>query len=467
MSPARAFLLLSCLAATLFVAACGDDATQPETGPGTLEGVVTAWTSEDPLAGVAVLLLTDAMEVVRVAVTDAGGRFGFSDLPAGSYLVYPFDEDHLVVEWHDARVQVRAGNPATADLVMAPSDHAEPYTYRIAGRITDADTGEPVAGAWIMPIGYGEAGNSVRYLLNNTSLIAAVSDADGRYSLPAWPVRDGWPDGEVMGIGPVSCAAGGFRPRTFVGAGPASAFEPYLQGGLLPAPADSVLVLDIQLARVPAGGLPADQVGAVRGRVVHQGMPRAGVMVTTTLTTLAAPDTIHAPDKVAVSGGSLASGDDGAFEIELEPGFYALRAGLLPDDGWCRDWGPGMIEIVAGQTLEVGDVTVGKALRPVFPARGEVVSHPLNLLSWSSFPGADRYEVELVADGFPLYQTATTDTFLTPDPDLFPEAVTVDCIWTVKARIQYEPPDYTTVSWFEVPASFTVEGSTLLTGTSP
>jgi len=181
-------------------------------------------------------------------------------------------------------------------------------------------------------------------------------------------------------------------------------------------------------------------------------------MVTTTLTTLAQPDTIHAPDKVAVSGGSMSSGDDGTFAIHLEPGHYALRAGLLPDDGWCRDGGPGMIEIVAGQTLEVGDVGVGRAVMPVSPARGGVVAYPLNMLSWTSVFGAERYEVELYAEGLPVFETVTTDTFLALDQDIYPLPGAVDYSWKVYAGKMDEPPFFTRISWFEVPQTFTVEG---------
>jgi hypothetical protein len=219
-----------------------------------------------------------------------------------------------------------------------------------------------------------------------------------------------------------------------------------------------VLVLDIQLVRIPAGGLPAEQTGTVRGRVVHQGAPRAGVMVTTTLTTLAAPDTVHAPDKVAVPGGSVASGADGTFAIRLEPGHYALRAGLLPDDGWCRDGGPGMIEILAGQTLEVGDVTVGRAVMPVSPARGDVVSYPLAMLAWTSVPGAERYEVELYAAGLPVFAATVTDTFLALDQGIYPSSGAVDYSWKVYAGRMVEPPGFTRIAWFEVPQAFRVEG---------
>ncbi len=309
-----------------------------------------------------------------------------------------------------------------------------------------------------MPIGYGEMGNSVRYLMNNSGLIVAITDANGQYSLPKWPVQEYWPDGPVIGLGPVSCAASGYRPRTFVGSGPSSAHEDYLQGGLLPAPADSILVLDIALVPIPEGGLPVNELGTLRGRIVHLGLPQAGVMVTTTLTTLAEPDTIYAEDKVAVSGSSMNSLADGTFELNLEPGHYAFRAGLLPDDGWCRSGGPGMFEIVAGQTLELGDIGVWSAVRPVSPARGETVSYPLTMLSWSSVAEAERYEIEVMSDIGTFYMsTATSDTFYVLEGKSMLPLGTGVFSWRVHALKQIEAPDYTRIAWFEVASAFTVE----------
>ncbi|MCP4571124.1 MAG: hypothetical protein GY838_02105 [bacterium] len=455
----RRVLISTALTLAVLIAACSDDTTSPEATTGALAGAVTDMLTDQPVVGATVLVATDEIGIVGVAETGVDGRYALAELPAGALLVYALDEHFKLVESHEARVQVRGGKTVTADLLMVSSDATDPLTYRIAGQVTDADTGAPVAGAWIVPIGYGEMGNSVRYLTNNSGLIVAVSDADGSYSLPTWPVREFYPDGPVIGLGPVSCAAPGYRPRTFVGAGPSSAHEAWLQGGLLPAPADSVLVLDVALAPIPAGGLAANEVGTLRGRIVHEGSPREGVMVTTTLTTLAAPDTIYGADKVAVSGGSMRSRADGTFELDLEPGHYGLRAGLLPDDGWCREGGPGMIEIVAGQTLDVGDVGVWPAVRPVSPARGAEVAYPLTMLSWTSVPGAERYEVELSSDWGIVFSVATTDTFHVLDDASKLAPGTHRYSWRVYASLQFEPPFYTRIAWFEVPAVFTVTGA--------
>src|ERR1035438_8067423 len=57
-------------------------------GTGSIEGIVSDATSHAPLRKVQVTL-TGAIAVALNAVTDAGGRFAFRELAAGSYWVLP------------------------------------------------------------------------------------------------------------------------------------------------------------------------------------------------------------------------------------------------------------------------------------------------------------------------------------------------------------------------------------------
>lgn len=453
----RLLIVLLGVTVVLWLASCGDDSTTPEATTGSLMGTITDTENDGPVVGAAVLVVTDEFAVVQVVATDAAGAFAMSDLPNGSYLIYALDENFLLVEWHEARIRITNGHTTEADLLMVPSDHTELLTYRIEGRVTDADTGAPLMGAWVLPIGYGEAGNSVRYLTNNSGLVAAVSGADGRYSLPKWPIRNDYPDGPVLGLGAVSCAAGGFRPRTFVGTVPSSPDMEWLETGWLPAPADSVLVLDIALEAIPAGGLPASETGTIRGRIVHDSVPQAEVMVTATLTILADLDTIPDPEKIAVPGGSMLSRADGTFDLHLEPGWYAVRPGMMPDDGW-RPGATPMMEVVAGQTIEYGDLGVTPAILPVSPERGAVVPYPLTTLIWTSVPRAERYQIEIQSDRGYYFATATTDTFYGFFEPSGIEPGSAIYRWEVHAMMLMDPPFYTRINSFEVPATFTVTG---------
>jgi hypothetical protein len=442
--------------ALLLVASCGDDSTTtPEATFGDLRGTVLEADTSLPVEGTVVLLVTDEFAIVQATRSDAGGEFRFREMPPGPYLIYALDENHLLVDWHQARVRITRGETTNVDLSMVPSDHAIPLTYRIEGRVTNAATGDPVTGAWVMPVGYGEAGNSVRYLTNNSGLVAGVSGPDGSYSLPVWPIQVGYPAGPVVGLGPVSSSAAGYRPRTFVGTVPSSPDVPWLQTGWLPAPADSVLVLDIALEPIPEGGLPVSATGTLSGRVISGGVPQAEVMVMATLTILAEQDTVPDPVKTVVPGGSMWSRADGSFDLIVEPGWYAVRPGLLPDDGW-RPGGSPMVEVLAGQTVALGDMQIVPAVLPVFPQRGAEETYPMRTLTWTSVPGAERYAIEIVS-GSDYYFTATTPDTVYAIPTMFSlEPGSSVYRWEVRAQLRIESPFYTTINQFEVPATFTV-----------
>jgi len=395
--------------------------------------------------------------MVQVSRVDSDGAFSFDNVPAGSLLLYAFAHNYRMSDASNSRVILQGGQDWTAAVRMM-EDEIEMYDHRIQGRVTDATTGAPVAGAWIAATSLAEAGNSVRYLVENTGTTLTVSDENGYYSMQAYGVPEYW-EGPIIGLSPISCARNGYRSRTYAGEGPDFAYEDYLPGGLLPAPADSVLVLDISLEPVPVGGLPAAAVGTVRGIVLHDGQPQEGVMVNLTLMALADRDTVFDPaDKVAVDGGFVLSGEDGSYEFKVEPGFYAIRAGLLPDDGWCRASGTlPDLEVVAGEVTEIGPLSMGRAIKPLSPLPGAVVSGQQIRLSWTSVAGAEYYRISGSINTTYSYDLGTTNEseFNWTAPALDPGQPhlvrwKVFAIHTVEEMTQ-------NISWFETPATFTIE----------
>jgi hypothetical protein len=454
--PHRGFFLLAA-ALLLALSACSDNSTAPpgET-TGTVAGLVTRIDNDQPLPGTTVVLTTDEFVVLRAAKVDQHGAFSFGDVPAGSLLLYAINEDFKMAEPSASRINLRGGQTWTAKLLMM--EYGDPNLhYRIKGRVTDATTGVPLDGVWIANTGLGEAGNSVRYLMNNSGITIAVSDEEGLYSLPMYGVEEFW-GGPVIGLGPISCGREGYRSRTFAGEGPDFSHE--LPGGLLPAPADSVLVLDIALEPIPADGLPSGATGTVRGIVVHDGRPQGGVMVTMTLMALAERDTVFDPAaKVAFHGGSVRSGEDGSFEFKVEPGFYGLRAGLPPDDGWCRDTGLSNLEVVAGEVADVGDITVGAAIAPLSPAPGTKVTSQSLKLSWTPITGAETYEVTASINSFSssgFFVGTTTEPELLWQLTMPSPGETNFVRWRVFATRTVEGRSRVRFSWFEVPATFTI-----------
>ena len=450
------FLFLLCALLSLTGCSDDDDPVATETGA-TLTGTVTDRDSGDVLAAATVVLLNDDFSTYAVRDPDAVGAFRFADVPAGSYLLYVLLADYMMADASQTLVDLDAGKSFAVDVLMLHNPE-EMLDFAITGTVTDATTGEPVGGAWIAATGLAEAGNTVRYLTNNSGTTLTVSGEDGFYRLPAFPVRDNGGMGDIIGLAPISLGRNGYRPRTFVGEGEGVCHEWYLTGGLLPAPADSVLELDIALEPVPDGGVPATELGALTGRVVSDDdVPQAGVWVNVTLMELADPDTIPVPDKVSVDGGWVVSGADGTFAMQLEPGTYALRAGLLPDDGWAWAGGITALEIVAGETCEGGDIYVGQAIEPLTPVPGSVLTDPTPTLSWTAAEGADSYRVTYQMDGRTWVEIGNTSDTSLKWPFDDPGDVEQDCFrWKVQARRDYDGM-MMTFTMFEVPATFTIQ----------
>lgn len=467
MSVPRTFLFI--LAAVLFVfAGCSDDGTTPKPeAVGSVSGVIADLETGLPLADVSVVLIGNDFTVYGAKKVGSDGAFSFTGLKAGSMLLYALKADFKMAEPRVSRIDLAAGQNWLGSVEMI-SDPQMLYDYRINGQVTDSETGQPIGGVWIAACGLGEAGNSIRYLTQNTGTTLTVSDQDGYYSLPAYGVPENG-DGPVIGLSPISCGRSGYRPRTFAGEGPDFAYEDYLPGGLLPAPADSTLELDIVLVPLTATDPAPGETGFVTGRIVSDGEPQAGVMVSVSLMALADRDTVFAPpEKVAVDGGFVLSRADGTFELELEPGFYGMRAGQLPDDGWLGD-GPPDLEVVAGQVNALGDISLKRAIAPEFPAPGAVVTGTPGFLRWSAIEGADHYRVRTdfipVNSSTPFKSVVSTDLVKSADPEIAWPYPVLDSgekylvRWYVYAE-QIIDVDYTvTISWFEVPGTFVLESS--------
>jgi hypothetical protein len=435
--------------------ACSETTT-PSADTGTVAGFTALLLGGELPSGVTVVLMTDSYEVIRVTRVEADGVFEFTEVPAGALRLYVLHEHYVLAEPSRSRIDVPAGGTLNTGLMLIRNAQ-ENYDYRITGHVTNADTGLPVLGVWVAPVGLGEAGNSIRYLLENGGVAITVTDETGYYSLARAGAREG-DFSPVEGLGPISCGREGYLSRTFAGEGPDYNHEPWMPGGLLPTPPDSNLVIDIALVPVPADGLPGT--GTVRGVIVHDGEQQAGVQVTMTLMALADRDTVFDPtNKVVSHESTVLSGDDGSFEFNMLPGFYALRAGLLPDDGWT--WGGGLpdLEVVAGEILDVSEISVNKAISPVSPYEGEIVTGAMPTLSWTPYPGADSYRVILGVDSYRMStQGTTSETHFDLSGILSQKEEARIVRWKVFVLRELEPGYVATVSQFELPATFKLEG---------
>jgi uncharacterized GH25 family protein len=126
-----------------------------------------------PVAGITVGAHSQTDVLAPNAITDEAGRFELGQLPAGTYAVTAVSSDEYIARpvreitlatgEHRAHVQID---------VLAPAV--------IEGRLTDADSGDPVEGARV------EASDQ-SWTITPEARRLATSDADGRYSLRVLP----------------------------------------------------------------------------------------------------------------------------------------------------------------------------------------------------------------------------------------------------------------------------------------
>ncbi len=151
-------------------------------GPGvaaaaTIEGTVTAEEGGAPIAGISACRLSGVGEEGCV-LTDAAGHYAMTGLPAGTYyLSFSGDAgnlDFVTEQWNDKREE--RGDPIVvgASETRAGIDAALAEGATIAGRVTDAATGLPVAGFPVCAFATTPKGENGR---------CSRTDAEGNYSL--------------------------------------------------------------------------------------------------------------------------------------------------------------------------------------------------------------------------------------------------------------------------------------------
>jgi hypothetical protein len=410
---------VAALAAGLAGAGCvADGPGRPETG--SVTGIIINLADGAPVTGALVVLFNPATNAPGAlpAVTGRDGRYRIDAISPGWYYLVTWAGDRLAYEPAAGAFIVHPGATATHDVLVAPLPHAVGEDGRpVSGRVEDAVTGEPLAGASVS-IGSTDAG-----LLFSGAGVPweATTDARGAFLLTLVPVaRDEWFN--PVGILPVIAAAEGYLPGGTGSTG---------RGEWLPLPpaGDTVQVV-IRLA-------PGRGAASVRGRFVHDGRPVAGVPVALAMVDTAAGvagpparSAPLAPDRLApralVPGLLDLSDPGGDFEIRnVPPGRYFLHAAYLPDDGWvylAPEW-PGEAKpfTVSGKDVDLGERSVIPGIPVVSPPPGGWVDTGHPWLRWRRVAEADTYMVTWSrANHFWLTEgTATTDTAFQVPPGLW------------------------------------------------
>lgn len=151
----------------------------PQSGPGTgavLGGTVSTEGSTDPVPGALVVAVRAAdFRLAAADATDPTGEFSITVAP-GFYRLLALDPTGAHdAEWHVGQTY---DGLATSTAVEAPASvlmDLPPRVGTMAGTVTDAYSGSPLAGAWVLALGpSGIAGG-------------AVTGGDGTYDIPGLP----------------------------------------------------------------------------------------------------------------------------------------------------------------------------------------------------------------------------------------------------------------------------------------
>ena len=94
--------------------------------------------------------------------TDENGQYAFENLRPGLHQLRVVFRDHLQTHTRDNPVEIRAGEETIRNLAVASG-------AKLAGRVTDRETGKPIAGAEVFFPAYRTK--------------QAITDGDGRYEL--------------------------------------------------------------------------------------------------------------------------------------------------------------------------------------------------------------------------------------------------------------------------------------------
>jgi hypothetical protein len=380
------------LGLALISISCNDEPSKP-TGPGSVTGTITDIDSGAPVTDAAVAIVDPASMATRSALVavDGDGRYFVAGLAPGKYSVVVYQRNFVIFDREAPYVYVGSGRTTTYDMRLIDDEPFHGVT-RVEGIVRDANTGEPIAGAYVGDAIWGlfKAEDVLITLMGNTLFDWTVTDSSGWFGIDCLVMTD--EEGDQYGLSPVSASKEGYAPNTLAGGGPYH--YPYPSEWPLPLPfptgGDTALTVEILLHKLPDGGLPAGSTGAIKGRAVFIDQPVANLGVAAAFAWTTEPDTFHTRRSPAVPlPGAVARTDAaGRFVVAgLARGMYSVAAGYLPDDGYApNEFGDdgSEIEVTAGDTTDAGDIRVLRTMYALAPADGAEITDTRPALLWTA-----------------------------------------------------------------------------------
>lgn len=393
-------LVLATTVLCLAWAGCGDDGTKSPPAPGSVEGTLTEVNSGTPV-GDATVMLIDVLELTvasEIVGTDNAGHYRIDGIAPGSYAVLVFHDSLAVREKPAPQVRVSPNKVTTFDINLVDIEFSGPGGYHIEGTVIDAQTLEPVPGAFV-----GQAlllQGELEGFAEGVAFLSAVTDSFGSFSVPALDLEFAF----ESGLAPITVTKEGYEPYTLIGEGPSI---PGVLPPLLPFPPGDGLTLavDISLEPLSPDGTGSHGAGAIKGRLMSFGQPVADVLVGASISAVSDPDTFRTPpvSPVPVPEGVARTDAQGRFLLEgLTPGQYWVDPAFLDNDGYVKgtfgDPLAFMCTVVDSGTCDLGVLEIGRAITPVSPQNRSTVQDTTPEFRWSPIsipPGYDflGYEV--------------------------------------------------------------------------
>jgi len=390
-------VVLSPVAFGLALGACGDSATTPVPGTTTsFSGSLILVDDESGLPGLEVTLF-DPLSQTAVArdVSDSAGRFAFDPLPAGSFVPVVHANGFRPIFLSRPRWTLEEGDEIDVEIRMRRAIPIDDSIYSITGFVSDLDTGLPIANARAEMnfAGRGEV-NEVNWseYTGWATTLEDTTDEEGKFFLDPVPVIFNANFESV--IPEIRFSAPGYESRTLkANTDPKTATVTIFGVGMRPgANLGSIdgVVRDLQgntLEGVPVSAEWRQQVrfagGAVTGDTITN---EAGL----------SPVDHLPPDHILLPDGRAWTNESGEFHLTgLPRGFFNLRAGAGPEDGWVGFVVRG-VEVPGFNATGHADLIATVAVAHTSPADGVVLDATPAQLLWEAYPGAGRYRIEMI-----------------------------------------------------------------------